>query len=272
MKRVLLFSFVLMLPVGLYAQSLHYLVKRVETCIDSKWEQDASGNTCLNYYNTDHCDYLRFQDNESKVLRPGKTTVYTRKKSELESAYKYGKNYYLYRGRFPKKDFNPFFVYALPLKDGKNLKWKLDTKEPKRTLMFKTEYQDTVYACRRGIACVSGDTKKGILIYHQDFSFAAYMNLSESFIVPGEEVMTGQPIGLASHESVSLSVFFLDKNLFGEKYTVHPYTHIMPVFRTDKGDVRLEKGIDYKVVTDDDLIMSEMSKAEKKRFMKRSRK
>ena len=69
---------------------------------------------------------------------------------------------------------------------------------------------------------------------------------------------------------MSLTVFFLDKNLFEDgKTIVHPYTHIMPVFRTDQGDVRLEENTVYKAVVDADLITREMSKSERKRFLKK---
>jgi hypothetical protein len=56
------------------------------------------------------------------------------------------------------------------------------------------------------------------------------------------------------------------------KTIVHPYTHIMPVFRTDKGDVRLEEKTIYTSVVDADLITMEMSKAEKKRYLKTEQK
>lgn len=273
MRRLILFISLCFATHSLDAQALHYLVKKIDTCVESKWEADPSGNRCLNYYNSDFCDYLRFMEDEIKVLRPGKTTVYTQKKSEVESAYRYGKKYYLYRGRYPKSDFDPFFVYALPLKTDSKVIWRIDTSEPKRTLQFKVEPRDTVYASRSGVACRTLSEKDGVLLYHNDHTFAGYLNLSEVFVVPGQEVVTGEPIGLAGHRGVSLTIFFLDRNLFTvDKYIVHPYTHISPVFRTDKGDIRLEENVEYKAVVDDALIMSEMSKAEKKRYVKNHKK
>lgn len=41
--------------------------------------------------------------------------------------------------------------------------------------------------------------------------FAAYLAMNENFVSPGEEVRTGQPVGIAGPTGVSISFFFLDK-------------------------------------------------------------
>ena len=53
-----------------------------------------------------------------------------------------------------------------------------------------------------------------LLIYHPDHTFAAYLMMRQNFIQTGEEVMTGQPIGIAGVLGVSISYFFLDNNKF----------------------------------------------------------
>lgn len=266
-------AFMLLGIADAYSQSLHYLVRKMDNLITSKWEKNSQGESCLNYYNSDFSDYIRFCEGDVKVIRPGKNTIYTRKGSELESAYKYGKSYHLYRGRFPKKDFDPFFVYAFPVKSGKKVMWKIDRREPKRTLCFRAEYRDTVYASRSGRVCMTEFTKDCVLLYHDDSSFAGYLNMDETFVTPGMFVRTGQPIGLAGHTDISMTVFFLDPNMFeGNTFIVHPYTHIMPVFRTDEGDVKLEERKIYRALTDTDLITAEMGKAEKKRYLKNLKK
>ena len=74
--------------------------------------------------------------------------------------------------------------------------------------------------------------------------------------------MTGQPIGIAGVLGVSISYFFLDNNKFDANgFLGYPYSHFTPVFRTDKKTA-------YKSATDDELIMLEMSKREKKKFQK----
>ena len=251
------------------SQVLHYMMKLDKNLIESKWEDDSQGNRCLNFYNEDFCDYVRLQDNEFKVLRPGMNTVYKKTERDLENAYKYGKSYYLYRGRFITKKFDPYFVYALPFKNGAKVRWKIDRREPKRTLLMQCESCDTVYAARSGVVCKLNIDNSTVLMYHNDYTFAGYMNLFCSFVSAGEYVATGEPIGIARSGGMSLTIFFLDENLFEDgKTIVHPYTHIMPVFRTDKGDVRLEEKTIYTPVTDADLITKEMGKSEKKRYLK----
>lgn len=270
--HVLVFSALLFLCVQAEAQVLHYMMKIDKTLIESKWENDNQGNRCLNYYNEDYCDYVRLQENEFTVLRPGKTTVYTKTASDLGNEYKYGKSYYLYRGGFVSKKFDPYFVYALPCKDGAKVRWKMDRREPKRTLALQCQSCDTVYAARSGVVCSLNDDETSVLLYHNDRSFAGYMNLVSTFVTPGEKVITGSPIGIASGAGFSMTVFFLDENMFaGGKVIVHPYTHIMPVFRTDKGDTRLEEKVVYTSLINADIVTKEMSKSERKRYLKNAK-
>jgi hypothetical protein len=119
----------------------------------------------------------------------------------------------------------------------------------------------------------SSDFENGLLVYHRDDTFSAYLNLSQRFVDAGSTVTVGEPIGLAHMGGVSFSVFFLDENLFhADKPQSYPYSQIAPYFRTDKGDVKLEKGVKYSAVKDDPLIMQEMSKSEQKRYLKNKKK
>ena len=251
------------------AQVLHYMMERVEGLVSGKWENTDDGGSNLNYYNEDYCPYIFLSDGQFKILNPGRTTVYSSKSTDGESPYKYGYRYYLYRGRFLDKDFDPSFVYALPMKNGAEVKWKIDRREPKRTFLFECESCDTVYASRAGVVCKINTDNSAVLMYHQDHTFAGYMNLSDSFVTAGQNVNVGDPIGSARYEGLSFTVFFLDKNLFedGNKL-IHPYTHIIPFFRTDEGDIRLEEDVEYKVVVDTELVTGEMNKLEKKRYLK----
>ncbi|MCY6312245.1 hypothetical protein [Bacteroides faecis] len=135
-------------------------------------------------------------------------------------------------------------------------------------MIFRIQEGDTVYATRRGVACVTALPQQ-LLIYHPDHTFAAYLMMHQNFIHAGEEVMTGQPIGIAGVLGVSVSYFFLDNNKFNSNGPLgYPYSHFTPVFRTDKGDVKLEEKAVYKSAIDDELIMLEMTKREKKKFQK----
>lgn len=97
--------------------------------------------------------------------------------------------------------------------------------------------------------------------------------MDENFIVPGEQVLTGQPVGIAGKTCVSITYFFLDENKFDAlQATGYAYSHFMPTFRTTEGDVIMEEKKKYEAVTDDDLIMRDMSKREQKKYLKKKNK
>ena len=93
--------------------------------------------------------------------------------------------------------------------------------------------------------------------------------MNENFIEPGEEVQVGQAIGKAGPTGGAISFFFLDENKFkGGLSSGYPYSHFIPVFRTTEGDVKPEEKTIYQAMTDHDLIMQDMSKRDKKKYMK----
>ena len=137
------------------------------------------------------------------------------------------------------------------------------------TLNFSVPKGDTIYATRSGVVCKAGNERQ-VLVYHDDCTFAAYLMLERKFVYPKDEIRTGDPVGVASSEGVSLSFYYLDENKFrsgGEAFDYY-YSHYVPVFRTAEGDVKPEEGKKYRAVTDDALITQEMSKREKKRYLK----
>ena len=270
MKKILytlLFAFVFS---SLQGQSLRYLLKYPYRVIDGKHEASPAnnGDSQLCYTNSDYCPYtLIRKQKELHKLQKGKNVVEYYKKNSVVNKPENG-SYNFYRGVFPM-DFNPSFVYSLPVRPNSNVEWMIDPRERSRTFTFKINYRDTVYACRRGVVCKT-DYLSGVLLYHKDDTFAAYLNLSELLVFPGESVDVGTPIALASHSGLSVSFFFLDENLFQNgKPSGYAYTHFSPVFRTDKGDVKLAKGEKYTCVLDEQLIMQDMGKSEQKKYLKR---
>ena len=251
------------------AQSLRKLMEMPPRIIESKWEQTPEGGTELNYYNEDLCSYYLFRENDrSYNLNPGKNTVFRIEKgSNANNPFKNSSRYMFFRGQFPK-DFKISTPYALPVKAGKETKWQIALQESAKTMIFQIQEGDTIYATRRGVACTTVLPQQ-LLIYHPDHTFAAYLMMSQNFIQGGEEIMTGQPIGIAGVLGVSISYFFLDNNKFDSNGPLgYPYSHFTPVFRTDKGDIKLDEKVAYKSAIDDELIMLEMTKREKKKFQK----
>lgn len=251
------------------AQSLRKLLETPRNIIESKLEQNAQGTRELNYYNEDYCDYYLYRLNDRTYnLSPGKNTVFKIEKgSQVYNPFKSASSYVPYRGRFPK-NFQIDTPYALPVREGQKTGWQTDPRESKRTMSFRIKEGDTIFATRSGIACKTIHPKQ-LLIYHPDHTFAAYLVMKENFIEPGESVKVGQPIGIAGITGVSITYFFLDENKFqGELPSGYPYSHFTPVFRTTNGDVKLKEKMLYSAVIDDELIMLDMTKKEKKKCMK----
>lgn len=255
------------------AQSLKSLMQRPFNIIESNWERNSKEDLQLVYTNNDYCDYYVYRiDDRSYNLRPGKNTMFTIPKgSNVDNPFKEPSSFMYFRGNFVK-DFDIKFPYALPVKNGKVTAWKTDLRESVKTLNFYMHRGDTVYATRSGIACKTTNPRQ-LLIYHADHTFAAYLVMDENFIVPGEQVLTGQPVGIAGKTCVSITYFFLDENKFDAlQATGYAYSHFMPTFRTTEGNVIMEEKKKYEAVTDDDLIMRDMSKREQKKYLKKKNK
>lgn len=255
------------------AQSLKSLMQRPFNIIESNWERNSKEDLQLVYTNNDYCDYYVYRiDDRSYNLRPGKNTMFTIPKgSNVDNPFKEPSSFMYFRGIFVK-NFDIKFPYALPVKNGKITAWKTDLRESVKTLNFYMHQGDTVYATRSGIACKTANPKQ-LLIYHADHTFAAYLVMDENFIVPGEQVLTGQPVGIAGKTCVSITYFFLDENKFDAlQATGYAYSHFMPTFRTTEGDVIMEEKKKYEAVTDDELIMLDMTKREQKKYLKKKNK
>ena len=251
------------------AQSFQRILERPVNIVRSEWEYDNDGNQELNYYNEDYCNYYLYRVNDDSYnLRPGKNTVFKRiKDAQYNNLFNRATTYMFFRGSFPK-DFNINTPYAFPVKNGMQTAWKTDRRESVRTLQFRMLPGDTVYATRSGIVCRTMLPRQ-LLICHADYTFAAYLAMNENFVSPGEEVRTGQPVGIAGPTGVSISFFFLDKNKFsGLEAAGYVYSHFTPVFRTAEGDVKPVERKMYNALVDDELIMLDMSKREQKKYLK----
>ena len=262
----------LMASAGAGAQSFRKILDRPHDVVKSVWESDNEGNQELNYYNEDYCPYYLYREgDDSYELQPGKNTVFKKmKNSPYDNPFNRPTSFMYFRGFF-LKNFQVNTPYALPVKSGTQTAWRIDRRESVRTLQFRMAAGDTVYATRSGVACRTVIPRQ-LLICHADHTFAAYLVMQENFITPGEEVRTGQPVGIAGPTGVSVSFFFLDKNKFsGLKAAGYMYSHFTPVFRTTEGDVKPEERKMYTAWVDDGLIMLDMTKREQKKYLKRKK-
>lgn len=271
-KITLLSVLWLMASAGAGAQSFRKILDRPHDVVKSVWESDNEGNQELNYYNEDYCPYYLYREgDDSYELQPGKNTVFKKmKNSPYDNPFNRPTSFMYFRGFFPK-NFQVNTPYALPVKSGTQTAWRIDRRESVRILQFRMAAGDTVYATRSGVACRTVIPRQ-LLICHADLTFAAYLVMQENFITPGEEVRTGQPVGIAGPTGVSVSFFFLDKNKFsGLKAAGYMYSHFTPVFRTTEGDVKPEERKMYTAWVDDGLIMLDMTKREQKKYLKRKK-
>ena len=179
--------------------------------------------------------------------------------------------------------------------------------EPKNwtSFQFLTKLNDTVCAIRKGVvirikdeAIIEENDKleygyrnkvSSVLIEHDDGTLASYDVLKkDSFMVTvGDIVFPSTALALAgtydkdNNSQIRLSVYYLDKTMrdydFDERDKVsygkqkHIYAYVNPKFyvNLDKSELmNLKANKSYKAFLDESIIQFEMSKREKKRWMK----
>jgi hypothetical protein len=189
----------------------------------------------------------------------------------------------MYRGDFRKKpDID--FIYSLPVAEKEAVTaWIAENKDGYQLSFDLTS--DTVYACRAGVMCddkLKDNTTKGhkyfndnrslskITLYHSDGTFGEYVFKGKSLIYPGEKIKIGDPIAIIKRqERLLFSVYFLDKNKLNDRNIGNKHTHLRPFFQTvNEGKTRMENNRTYLCEYTDEMLMQEMSKREKKVFLK----
>jgi hypothetical protein len=246
--------------------------------------------------NKDFCDYhltISFIHAEgfegmsfstSLIAGPGRRQIRAYKAREDAARYSYNYRYVMFRGNSSKKP-NVDFIYSLPVPAGKEVTAVAVENQEGYQLAFNLP-SDTVYACRGGVMCddnLKDQTAKGhkrfnssssmsqVTVYHTDGSFGEYVFRGKQLVYPGQNIKMGNPIGVAERASaypLRFSAYFLDKNkLKGDASNKH--THFRPFFQTaNEGKLRLENDRAYLCEYTDEMLTQEMSKREKKKFLK----
>jgi hypothetical protein len=248
--------------------------------------------------NEDYCDYYIFVDlsylqgfltigtGRTVTIRHGQQQLFTLKVNPDASSYSYGYKYAMFRGNVDAKK-NIDFAYSLPCAREKTVKTNIKENAEGYQLAFDLP-SDTVYACRGGVVCndnLKDYTAKGhknfndsrylsqITVYHEDGTFGEYVFVGKSLVIASETIKMGKPIAVLSNNQnnfpINFSVYFLDKNKVKEKNIGNKHTHFRPFFQTvDGGKMRLEAGETYLCEQNDEMLMQDMSKREKKKFLK----
>lgn len=212
------------------------------------------------------------------------------------------------RGEYnPKPDFD--FVYALPFRNGKEIKvdelsniresagaaktgnWK--------AFQFTTSSRaDSVFVTRKGLVVeVVEDMNRDynqeysfkqeanyVIIEHRDGTLARYGVLEKNSVVPevGDEVFPGDFLAMAGtydkleNKQLRFYVYYLnkiDKAVINNPRTVADgnvfYSYVNPLFLTAEGPRKLKKGDFATAEINEELITQEMSKREKKKRAKK---
>ena len=284
--KPLLSSFALFLSVNMFAQQ-----QSVSNAVQITTQFDQEQNQVLFMAeNQDFCDYTVYislgGQSQYRKARPGKTELF-RVKYTPDMSFS-GYRFAMYRGNADKKP-NIDFAYCLPIAKGDS------------TVMFTNPisdgYQmsfiilsDTLYASRGGIVCddeLTDFTAKGhqnfsgsriakkITIYHDDGTFGEYVFMGQPLTSLGKRVSMGQPVAVLnkSNEDIrsysNFAVYFLDKNKVRNTSTGNKHTHFRPFFQTvNDGKVRLEEEKTYICDLNDEMLMQDMSKQQRKKFQK----
>ncbi|NDV79389.1 peptidoglycan DD-metalloendopeptidase family protein [Dysgonomonas sp. 511] len=269
------------------------LAQQHTRAISFKSERDKNGNIVITAKNEDFCDYyislniegdyeVRGNFRGQVISRKSDKIVATLVKNGLSSGgYNYSSR--TYRGSLNKK-INPGHVYALPVKPGDSIQY-IPARNRAFTSVFNLKFAgDTVYACRGGVVCddrltdtanrtLSKDDK--IIIYHEDGTFGQYSKFQKVLVYPGESVSVGQPIAIVKpgdneRKLIHFSVFFLDKNMVNNDETGIKHSNLVPVFHSlNSGDGKLEEKTTYVSELTDELIMQDMSKKERAKYLKK---
>ena len=229
------------------------------------------------YINSDYCSYVVVRKGARYYnAAPGENIVESRPvQSQAAEGNFTTTDYHYYRGVFPSKE-PAMGYYAFPLAEGETITIEphtirfRDSEREENYLSFAIQENDTVYAMRGGVACLAGD-KKGVIINHIDETFSVYYHMRKALVSPGDAVEVGQPIGLAAGGKVYVSFLYLDEKYFKQKEVAeeYPYTHFVPQLWDGTRYTQYEMTASKVVpAIPDELVMQDMSKAQKKRYLK----
>jgi hypothetical protein len=153
---------------------------------------------------------------------PGKSTLFFLEPQDKNQTYSYDFKYSSRIGN-PYNKYNDKIIYLIPLKPGKKTSIFKD-KLYQNCFTFSTTSGDSIYASRKGFICGTpklDDGKGGrsqysisnnLEIMHNDGSFGIYSNLNPEkiFVQSGQNVNTGDLIGIAMSEYINFYIFKLN--------------------------------------------------------------
>nr|WP_308757783.1 M23 family metallopeptidase [uncultured Bacteroides sp.] len=291
--KLLYYFLLLMLPASAFAQS-DRLVKvsyerssKGEITFYAETDSHTPYTVSLSFSRLTNTTYPEGTVHEA-LAHFGKTRLLTLRPAVENVAIGFSYRYTYKKGNCRlKADTN--FVYLFPLAEGRKVRVNrmvsldnfLGKEGQKRVtgLAFRTTAGDTIFAARGGeVTEVSDDsasksegtsfqaTENYVEVFHKDGTFARYKLFRDGgiFVSPGEDVIPGQPLGIIGGENykqgshLRFNVYCPD--LKGYSYIPDFY---LSSEKTGKPEVREIYISEHPVP----LIMQEMSKKEKKKFL-----
>ena len=209
--------------------------------------------------NSDFCDYtIRTSAGTTFTVYPGKNDLSKKDDGSWQK-------FYWFRGK-AISGIDAKYPYVLPVEPGTEVVLLNDPREMQLSFVITVKQFAPVFAMRRGRVCMTS-YDNSVLVWHDDGTFAAYMNVHDARVFPGDFVETGQMIGSCGFGKLSISIFYLDSNKIHSN-SADAFTHMTPYIMTGSGAVKLETGVKYVSYIDTDIITREMSTSEKKKYLK----
>lgn len=243
--------------------------------------------------------------NDAHIVLPGrqKSVCYRLTKNNKNEQADWERSYTLYVGN-PNATHNNDVIYFLPVAPGKKVvarnlvslsrKFKHD-ENGDSLIAFQFLYNegDTVFACRKGQVCEveegindEGDEDfsfkrevNNILVLQPDQTFAKYKIFKKDgiFVEPGETIYPGTPLGLAGGQNFSSGYqmrYFVYKTVKRTDENVknkHYWDYYSPIFIYNEGETgQLQSRREYIGIHPLDIIVAEMSRREKKKWLKKN--
>lgn len=299
---LLSFSF-LVLNYNSYSQNAKITIKQVvnkDNSIDLFYEKDLPGSYFLklnfsglsNFYNDEYSTVVK--NYSGKLLKLTPINSIFRIGFELRVNYSLG---------IPNPNIDSTFVYHLPFKKGKkirvdlaqNISVKYFGKEKQSdwfSYVVNTESTDTICSIRKGIVIdiindfdtsASDDLqytnkRNSIVVEHPDGTFAEYTGFkrNEIFVNIGQQIYPQTELGTID---LLNNVYRFDFCIYYKSIvkravptnsknasTDTVYKFLSPYFWSEEGKVKINSSTSCIVDSNDELIISEFTKSEKKKF------
>jgi hypothetical protein len=253
--------------------------------IEIKYEADSKGGYVFSCFNNAHCNYIldlgftSFDNLKSDrplpfhaEVKPGYNKLFMISAVNPQSPVLFRYNSGFQKGCM-HPEVNRDFPYLMPIRPGMNAQvyeMSPDNKSPDSAawyvLRLKMKPGDTIYAARKGVVNEIQDqngandagqnsigTENFIEIAQADCSFARYgvLKKNSALVKPGQQVKTGQPIGLVGGDlfgrgsDIKFSVYYYQEEagILNQKAVSH---YIVPqIWTKNNGKGKLKHGAVY---------------------------